>query len=221
MSAVDRIFKFFEKKRYVSLIHHLLESGLKIRVVFDVGANKGRWTREHKRLIPDAQFFMFEANSQHEGKLRKIGDRYFLGVLSADGLPADFYRINGTGDSLYIEKTEHYGVESKVRVNTRTLGQLCIDENLPKPDFIKLDVQGAELDILQGAGSLLQECSLVLMECPIVEYNEGAPSFSQYIDFMKARDFHPIAMPEQHTRGGQLLQIDVVFIRGDLRDLLI
>lgn len=220
MSLVDKVFKFLEKNRYANLIQRLLESGLEIRVVFDIGANKGRWTRQQKRLIPHAQFFMFEANAQHEEKLKKIGDRYFLGVLSADGMPADFYRINGTGDSLYIEKTEHYGAESKVRVDTRMLGQLCIDESLPKPDFIKLDVQGAELDILQGTGSILQECSLVLMECPILEYNEGAPSFSQYIDFMRVRNFHPIAIPEQHTRRGQLLQVDVMFIRGDLRDRL-
>ena len=128
MSFADRVFKFLEKKRYAALIRHLLSSGVQINVVFDIGANKGRWTRWHKRLIPNAKFFMFEANSTHENRLKKIGERYFFSVLSADGMPADFYRINGTGDSLYIEKTKHYSAETRVRVSTRMLGSLCADE---------------------------------------------------------------------------------------------
>jgi FkbM family methyltransferase len=53
------------------------------------------------------------------------------------------------------------------------LSQLAISENLPNPDFVKLDVQGAEIDILKGAGDLLDGCSLLLVECPIVPYNLG------------------------------------------------
>lgn len=216
MSLVAKIYKFLEYRRYAALVRRLINSGVKIDVVFDIGANKGRWTRQHKRLIPNAKFFMFEANSRHEKRLKKIGQRYFLGILSADGMPADFYRIDGTGDSLYMEKTEHYGPASKVRVETRTLSQLCKEEEIPNPDFIKLDVQGAELDVLRGGSNLLQSCSLVLMECPIVDYNQGAPSLDQYLDFMRENEFCPIAITEQHTHDHLLLQIDVLFSRKDL-----
>lgn len=220
MSLTTKLSKFLERRRYAALMQRIINSGLKIDVIFDIGANKGRWTRQHKRLIPNAKFFMFEANSTHEERLKKIGQRYFLGILSADGMPADFYRIDGTGDSLYMEKTEHYGPASKVRRETRTLSQLCQEEKIPYPDFIKLDVQGAELDVLRGGGNLLQSCSLVLMECPIVDYNQGAPSFDQYLDFMRENQFRPIAITEQHTRGHLLLQIDVLFARKDLLELL-
>lgn len=216
MSLVERAFKFLEKRRYAALMRRVVAAGIKIDIVFDVGANKGRWTRQHKRLLPNARFFMFEANTKHENKLKNTGEPYFFGVLSADGMPADFYRIDGTGDSLYMEKTEYYGPDSKVRVETKRLEQLCKDEKIPKPDFIKLDVQGAELDILKGSGDLLQSCSLVLMECPIVDYNEGAPSLDQYFDFMSESHFSPIAITEQHTRNQLMLQVDILFIRKDL-----
>lgn len=56
------------------------------------------------------------------------------------------------------------------------------------------------------------------MECPIVEYNQGAPSLSEYIDFMRERNFYPFSITEQHTRGCNLLQMDVMFVNGNLRD---
>ena len=75
-------------------------------------------------------------------------------------------------------------------------------------------MQGAELDVLRGGGNALDHARLVLLECPIVEYNEGAPTIHEYFRFMDEHGFTPVDVVEWHMRGGRALQLDVLF--GDI-----
>lgn len=213
---MNKFYKFIERMNYQSLLRSLIADGIDISVVFDIGAHKGRWTKEHKKIIQDAAFYLFEANQEHFDKLNSRGERVFIGVLSYNGLPAKFYKKIGTGDSLYKENTVHYSDENYVLVDTRTLAQVVQENKLPQPDFIKLDVQGAELDILEGAGDLIDECKLILAECPISPYNIGSPEIGDYLNYFKKIGFTPLRITEQHRGAGALLQVDVLFLRSSL-----
>lgn len=94
---------------------------------------------------------------------------------------------------------------------------MAISEKLPKPDFIKLDVQGAEIDILKGAGGLLDSCTLLLAERPIVLYNLGEPELNEYLAYCKSKGFSPLRITEQHSNKGSLLQIDIIFLKNSIR----
>ena len=220
MSLKNKFFKYFEKLNYHSVLKNLISRGLQINVVYDIGAHKGRWTKQHASLLPNANFFLFEANKEHAEKLKSRGYRTFIGVLSSDGEPAKFYKKVGTGDSLYRENTQTYSEDSFEVVTTKTLHQVVTSEKLPKPDFVKLDVQGAEIDILKGAGDLLDGCSLLLAECPIVPYNLGAPELNEYLTYFKSKGFLPLRITEQHSSKGSLLQIDILFLKNTLRENL-
>ena len=217
MSIKNKFFPHFEKLNYQSVLKDLASRGLTINTVYDIGAHKGRWTKQHAALFPNASFYLFEANKEHAEKLKSRGHRTFIGVLSSDGMPAKFYKKAGTSDSLYRENTPTYSEDTFEVVATRTLSQVAISENLPKPDFIKLDVQGAEIDILKGAGDLLDGCSLLLAECPIVPYNLGAPELNEYLTYFKSKGFSPLRITEQHSSKGSLLQIDILFLKNSAR----
>ena len=91
---------------------------------------------------------------------------------------------------------------------------------MPAPNFIKLDVQGAELEILTGSDGLLEKCHAIYMECPVLEYNAGAPSFDDYIQFMLERGYVPTQVLEQHLINGVLTQFDILFIRKTYIDFI-
>jgi FkbM family methyltransferase len=220
MSIKNKFFKYFEKLNYHSVLRNLVSQGLEISTVYDIGAHKGRWTKQHAGLFPNASFYLFEANKEHAEKLKSRGHRTFIGVLSSDGEPAKFYKKAGTGDSLYRENTPAYSEDTFEVVATKTLRQVVTSEKLPKPDFVKLDVQGAEIDILKGAGDLLDGCSLLLAECPIVPYNLGAPELKEYLEYFKSVGFSPLRITEQHSSKGILLQIDILFLKDSVRESL-
>ena len=72
-----------------------------------------------------------------------------------------------------------------------TLDGLLKDRALGAPILLKLDVQGAELDVLAGASRVLEATEFVVMEVSFLEYNKGAPDFRRTIDAM-ADVFHEV-----------------------------
>jgi hypothetical protein len=76
----------------------------------------------------------------------------------------------------------------KIR-KTITLDSLVKLRQLPKPDLIKMDVQGAELDIIKGASETLKSVNHVILELQKVEYNKGAPLSDAVIAYMNEIGF--------------------------------
>ena len=90
--------------------------------------------------------------------------------------------------------------------------------NLPIPNFIKLDTQGSELDILAGATSIIGKTDLVYTECPIINYNLGAPNAHEYINFFLTNDYIPIDCYEIHKLENVLVQLDILFMRKESKE---
>jgi FkbM family methyltransferase len=211
---------WLNRRKLLKTLALLQKNGLAISTVYDIGANKGRWSRDMKRVLTRSNFFLFEANESHRKKLVSRGFPFFICVLGSKEETRRFYSIGGTGDSLYLEKTSHYEEANSREVKTRTLKAIVQENKLPAPSFIKLDVQGAELDILTGSDGLLEQCHAIYMECPVLEYNAGAPSFDDYIQFMLDRGYVPTQVLEQHLINGALTQFDILFIRKTYIDFI-
>jgi FkbM family methyltransferase len=200
----------------LAFISHLTNLGLRIDVVYDVGAFEGRWSQEVSQRLRGAQFFMFEANDCHNELLTNTGFWFTNAVLSDSNREVDFYSLGGNGDSYYRETSSKFDDTSIRRVSTQTLDQIVIAHSLPSPDLIKVDTQGSELDVLLGARASLDHASVVLLECPVAAYNSGAPKFDDYVAFMHNKGFTPVAVTEIHFILGALVQIDLAFMRVDV-----
>jgi len=96
---------------------------------------------------------------------------------------------------------------------TITLDEIVKKKNLPFPDFLKIDTQGSELDILKGSQKSISKCSLIYLECPIIEYNLGAPNLNDYIKYLNSINFVPYDLCEVHKIDNILIQIDILFIK--------
>lgn len=188
--------------------------GLPIDVVYDIGAFRGQWSMDLKyNVLQNSRFYLFEGNKECEESLKEKKLMYFMDVLADPGRgEVDFYNGTNTGDSYYQETTKIYEGFQPIRVPTITLDELIDKHNLPIPDFIKLDTQGSELDILKGASKIMGKTPLIFTEMPIIEYNKGAPKFSDYMDFFKAHDYIPVDIFDMHRAEETLMQVDIMFM---------
>lgn len=86
----------------------------------------------------------------------------------------------------------------------------------PSPDFVKLDVQGYEIEVLKGADRILQSAEFVLLEVSIWQYNAGSPLLGTVVDWMSARGFRVYDLFEFSRRPDDVLvQMDLLFVRED------
>lgn len=163
---------------------------------------------------------MVEANPNCEPYLRLLGKPYNIVALSDKEGYAELYVENSnliaTGASLYKENTTWYG-EGKyetITVPTKTLDSYNYFDGEPI-DLIKIDVQGAELDILKGGEKTIKNTKHVVAEVSLIEYNRGAPMIDAVIDQMKQYNFYIEDIVEYHSspyiHNGVIFQLDVLF----------
>ena len=194
----------------------LRDAGFAPKCVIDIGAHEGNWTLSTKEVFPAAEFFMIEAREEMQTILRAISSRIpnvsytiaLLGELECDQVP---FHVHGTGSSLYAERSD--AATTIKMIPMRTLDRI-VTRTLSEPLFIKLDVQGAELDILRGGENTLQKAEVVQLELPLLSYNIGAPSFSDYVCFMRDHGFTPYDISGFiRPNGKDLVQLDMIFMR--------
>ena len=209
--------KFYSHKLSYNLLK-LIEKGMKIDFVYDVGAYRGEWSNFlNETSLKDKKFFLFEANEENKKYLDKLNFKYFIEVLSDKEKTVEFFSQISTGDSYYIEQTEFYKNSSNAKLKkTNTLDNVIQNNNLPLPNLIKIDTQGSELDILKGTKKSLLNCSLIYLECPIIEYNLQSPNLNNYIEYLNSIGFVPYDICETHKIDNILIQIDLLFIKKSI-----
>ena len=212
-----------EKLSHRNALARLKSLGFVPAVIYDIGAYRGGWTRLAAEVFPHAQFVLFEANRDHTADLAATGRRHLVAALGAqDGGTRAFHVPRAgdvTGASLYVENTAHYGQANlQVRaVETVRLDTLMARETLPAPDLIKIDVQGAELEVLAGAGEALRTAGALIVEVSFVDYNKGGPLAAQVIAAVDRLGFRCADLCEVH-RGARnfVLQLDLLCVRPPL-----
>lgn len=175
----------------------LKSSGFEPKVIYDIGSSVLHWYKEAVKVWPDADYYEFEAISEVEDLYKHHKVKYNLGPLSyVDNKQVTYYQnLEHPGGSSYYREVGHpesvnlYNETNAVQKYTRTLDSVVAENNWPLPDLIKIDVQGAELDILKGATNTLKHCQHLIIELQYVHYNEGAPLHTETIDFLESLGF--------------------------------
>lgn len=209
-------------KNYHGLIR-LRDRGFAPQGILDIGAYNGDWATGARSIFPSTYILMIDALAERLPMLQATRDRignadYEIALLGGvDTVRASFYVVHSvhgqTGSSRYEENT---GYEKERRsLPQRSLSSLLADKPARRFDFLKLDVQGAELDVLVGLGQHLSEVQAVQLEIATLEFNRGAPLAAEVISFMDQRGFVLFDLLDEIRLGsGLLFQFDALFLRS-------
>ena len=187
----------------------LKNRGLNFKKVLDIGAYEGQWTYNFKKLFPDADILMIEANEDKQAHLSVIGP-YKIALLSDSEKEVDYFKSKtdiATGNSIYRENTNIPFKPHKRR--TQTLKSIVGDEVF---DLIKMDVQGSELDIMRGSEDVIKKSKYLLLEMQAFEYNRNAPNMSEVIAYLHGLNFNLLDIMDVLYMQDHLVNIDGLFI---------
>jgi len=173
------------------------------------------------RSFPDSYFLLIEPLKEFETDLNSILKQYKGSyVVAAAGSSSGLVTFNVhkkhlDGSSLYKESMGKEADGDEIRVPLIRLDDILTDKQLSGPYLIKVDVQGAELDVLVGAKQALFEAEVVVLEVSLFEFMKGAPQFYDVVSFMKNNDFvaYDIIQGWNRPLDNALGQIDIVFVK--------
>jgi FkbM family methyltransferase len=205
--------------RVLAGLRRLRQLGFAPELVVDAGAYRGEWTTMALPVFPEARFVMLEAQPDKAAALEAVQAAapgrvsFLIGLLGAEHREKVPFFVAETGSSVYVETTAF--ARSEISLPMQTLDEALAAERAARSVFLKLDVQGAELDVLAGAAATLERTEAVLLEASLAEYNAGAPRLADVTEQLRKLGFLPFDILDLRRIGPVLAQIDMVFVRPE------
>lgn len=176
--------------------HFLKANAKRFDTVFDVGANHGHYARQVQAFNPNALIYAFEPHPASYRQLldasRQIGLRTFNIALGSESGPSvlyDYAKTEGSGHASMIKgvlEEIHDGVGKRIPVTIQTIDQFAAENNIRAIDFLKIDTEGHEYNVLAGARQLLAEARIKVIQFEFNKMNVVSRVFlKDFIDLLE------------------------------------
>jgi FkbM family methyltransferase len=190
--------------------------------VLDVGAFQGDWTRACLSVYPNARITCVEPQDSQQQKLGNLASQeknirviqVLLGRTDRSSVP--FFET-GSGSSALLENPETSKTKPMKMIDT-----LIKSGEIGPPHFLKLDVQGYEIEVLEGWTKGFEQCEVIQCEISLLPLIPKAPLLHEVVAYLYNRGFMMFDVTEliRSPSDGAVWQIDALFCRKDspLRD---
>ncbi len=219
------------------------DKDLKFKIM-EIGAHPyGEFNESFHILLdhfPGSEIYAFELDKEECEKLNKSckkGMKFFPIALGEKKETRKFYETNmPVCSSLYEPKQKFLELYNNLNTaylkNTTEIDTISVDKflkknNLEHIDFIKIDIQGAELDVFKGGVKTLEKTLMIVSEVEWVEQYINQPLFGDVSSFLKDQNFmihkflgygtrslKPIILNQNKNFETQVLWSDALFIRN-------
>lgn len=211
----------WQRQSQEAVLKQIVTLDQEINTVIDVGAAHGEWSLACARIFPNARYELFEPLVEYGGRLdgavSKLGRaaHHNVALHRESGEMQINVHPDLVGSSFYLEN-EDSDVNGYPRsVKIATLDSVRDDGAFEPPFLLKIDVQGAEHDVLAGAERTLQECAFVVCETSFFNFYEHGGSVGQIIQLMEQAGFaiYDIFGLSYRPLDGALAQADLCFVK--------
>ncbi len=195
--------------------------GFTPRHVVDVGANVGSWTAGAQRYFPDAYYSLLEPNPRLTDALElkfrsnarvKI---HAVGAGAADGsFPFTLHDRADSGSFRLSSDQAHSQGFRQVDIPVLRVDALLAGSDRPPADMLKIDAEGLDLQVIDGARNTIAGCEIVLAEAAIM--HKGMPNeLKPVLDRMTELGFRPFDIVEfiRTRQHDSLWLIEMAFVR--------
>ena len=188
--------------------------------IVDIGANRGDWTRKASAIFPGANFTMFEpqeALSVHHYDLaaKPSVDIVYAGVGDRDGLASFTIHCRDDSSSFsYSKQQAREGGYQQEEVRLHRLDSFMKNHHFGAPEIVKIDAEGFDLEVIDGAKETLNTADVVFLEASVSnpQYRNSVLFVFQRMSDLGFKLFD-ITDLNRAPKYGALWLVELVFVR--------
>jgi FkbM family methyltransferase len=201
-----------------------------INKIIDIGANSGIYGLEMRKLGFSGEIISFEPLSDAFRLLSKnsSSDNHWqilnCAVGDKDGETLINISKNSVSSSILEMLPLHFeNAKNSVYINKETIKICKLDtvfDNYYQPGdkiFLKIDTQGYEKNVLEGAIKSIPKIKGMQLELSLVSLYNGSPQYMEMLDYINSLGFQLYSIENgfYEAKTGRLMQIDGIFFRED------
>ncbi len=201
-----------------------------VDLVLDGGANEGQYARTIRATGFHGRIVSFEPLPSAYARLagRSASDPAWdclpLALGDVDGAAEIYVAQNSVSSSLRAPAAVQLAAAAESRsVRTERVRVTRLDSLIPElieagtVSYLKLDLQGFELEALRGAQAMLEHAVAVECELSLAPLYEGQALFSEVVAWLDVSGFALVSLERAFSdpRSGKLLQLDGLFVGQD------
>jgi FkbM family methyltransferase len=203
--------RLFHVHDMASRLASLRRAGFVCTGAIDGGAYEGEWTRTFWRSFPGVPVLLVEPLPSKPSALSKISRCINAALGKSSGTVT--FRMSET-NSRVVESTAP-AEKDDITVPMVKIDDLLARDRSFQPNLLKLDLQGYELEALQGCSDLAARFEVIVLEVSILRIGD-VPIFREVDRFLAERGFQLYDIIPQYYRplDGALWQCDAFYVRG-------
>jgi FkbM family methyltransferase len=194
------LFGNFQKHVFQSKYLSIPQDG----IIFDVGANCGVMSLQFAKLVPLGKVYSFEPTHYAYSKLLRnlelnpnlaehiVAVQTFISSSTSKKPDIKAYASWKVAGSTESDKHRIHGGQTKSTegVQSVSLDDFYAKNSIKKLDFIKIDTDGHEFEVLKGAGKVIRKFKpFIIFEIGIYIMDEREVSFDDYLEFFDALNY--------------------------------
>lgn len=224
-----RLFLLFLKYNVIPSFEHILliKKISESSTIIDIGSNKGQFSLLAQKYNPSSKIISFEP-------LKKPSDIY-LKIFKSNKNVKHFNFAIGP-----IEKNIEMNVSRKIdsssvlpitskqasifkgtellrkeQVSIKPLDKLISNKEFNGKTFVKIDVQGFELEVIKGCKKYINFFNYIYVECSFIELYEKQSFADEVVSYLEKNDFKLIGVfNTSYDLDGNSVQSDFLFKKG-------
>ena len=203
--------------------------------IFDVGAHVGNISLKYNELFPNSRVYSFEPfpesfKSLNQNTLQHKNIKPFnKGLGEYVGTSKFHSNIHEQTNSIlatHEEGNSNWGNKNMLQtkeildIELTTIDQIVEEEKIEKIDILKMDVQGAEYQVMAGAKKTIEKgmISLIYTEIITIPTYENQQELDEALKMFRQYGFELFNIYNSgHTENGRLQYIDAVFVNTKSR----
>jgi FkbM family methyltransferase len=237
LNSSGATWKAFSSRRYHALCDARLnllpnEITSALRTCVDAGAHRGSWTQALIEVFEPEQVIAVECEPRLVEQLTKDlafdpRVRVVDAALAGSNGSATFYQLRHPAGSSLLKpnatigkefEADSWNVIGEARVKKIGYDDLVKDES--EISVLKLDIQGAEREVLENSEEGLRKTKSVIMEVFFTPHYEKDAVFPELHELMARKNFGLYRLSPAYDRGGRSLFADAVYVREEILDTL-